>query len=289
MDKSKHQLYIVYDEESLGERRALLRGISALDQVEQAHVFTKGKLLIERRTRKHYPGTNYGNQIGPVAVPSFAELWRVTAEEKKGIYGTKHKVLTGGAVTNQPGLEDVGDKSLLEKPAFEDGEPISWHGSARLLYEELYHSLNAKMVCDFCACDGHAATAALLNKIPYVGVTMSVSHTALLMKRLTKLAFSEMSSGASPLFQPALAELLDSSAKVAESEEEEAEKPRKRKAEKPGPAAKKAAKSSQKPAAQPKKKQSKLLDELMQLGGGGGAGDGAEEAEEDEDESDDSA
>ena len=136
--------------ESLGER-ALLRGISALDQVEQAHVFTKSKLLIERRCRKHYPGTNYGNNIGPVAVPSFAELWRVTAQEKKGIYGTKHKVLTGGAVTNQPGLEDVGDKSLLEKPAFEDGEPISWHGSTRLLYEEIYHSLNAKMVCDFCA------------------------------------------------------------------------------------------------------------------------------------------
>ena len=83
MVKSKHQLYVLYDEAGLSRRRGCVRGPNALDQVEFIHLVSASPVKVADKKRIHYDGTSFGNCLGPVTVAAAADVWCVDMSIKK--------------------------------------------------------------------------------------------------------------------------------------------------------------------------------------------------------------
>lgn len=96
MNKCRQCFTICYDEESLVDRREKVRGF--VNQTESMMCYTLEGLEIEKVARKHYSGTNHGSHIGPVRALPYTDkaCWRMSPADKKGLYGDKGRVLTGG-------------------------------------------------------------------------------------------------------------------------------------------------------------------------------------------------
>eukprot|EP00972_Heterocapsa_arctica_P086163 12700781-Heterocapsa_arctica.AAC.1 len=75
----------MYDENTLSKRRGLVRGPNTLDQIEYVHVISKDPVVIQDRARLHYPGTSFGNAIGPVPLEATETLWHLPAGQKKAL------------------------------------------------------------------------------------------------------------------------------------------------------------------------------------------------------------
>ena len=97
MNKVKQCFTLLYDEESLGERKERVKGF--VQQVEGLNVYSTEGLELEKCSRKHYSGTNHGTNIGPVRALPYDDpnCWRISPADKKLLYGDKGKILTGGA------------------------------------------------------------------------------------------------------------------------------------------------------------------------------------------------
>ena len=72
------------------------------------------------------------------------------------------------------GAGSDGAQSLQRKP--DSLEPLSWHQSSWIFWAEMFHSHNVTGVIDFTAGAGYVAEAALREKIPYLGIGMTVAH-----------------------------------------------------------------------------------------------------------------
>lgn len=96
MSKVKQNFTILYDEESLGDRKERVRGF--VQQTEGLAVYTLEGLQLDKVSRKHYSGTNHGSNIGPVRALGYDDVncWRLSPADKKLLYGDKGKILTGG-------------------------------------------------------------------------------------------------------------------------------------------------------------------------------------------------
>lgn len=96
MNKVKQNFTLVYDEESLADRKEKVRGF--VQQTENLNVYTLDGLQLQRTSRKHYSGTNLGSNIGPIRALAYddAACWRLSPADKKLLYGEKGKILTGG-------------------------------------------------------------------------------------------------------------------------------------------------------------------------------------------------
>ena len=90
MDKHKTTFFIQYNEDSVLQRKTKKQG--HVDQLEMMHVFSATPVHLEKVRRKHFAGSNLGNVIGPVSVPNFMEVWRVTSDEKQKILGVRSSV-----------------------------------------------------------------------------------------------------------------------------------------------------------------------------------------------------
>ena len=67
----KKMLYVMLSEDCLKQRRARVKGMGTLHQVEYLHVVSREPLTtIPERKRKHYDGTNKGDLIGIVSLPT---------------------------------------------------------------------------------------------------------------------------------------------------------------------------------------------------------------------------
>ena len=97
MNKVKQNFTLVYDEESLGDRKEKVRGF--VQQTENLNVFTLDGLQLQKQSRKHYSGTNLGSNIGPIRALGYDDpaCWRLSLADKKLLYSEKGKILTGGA------------------------------------------------------------------------------------------------------------------------------------------------------------------------------------------------
>ncbi len=73
---------ILYDEATLSQRRGEVRGPNALDQVEYLHLISLQLLQLRDQTRCHFPGTTYGNGIGPVSCVAHEDMWQLPGGEK---------------------------------------------------------------------------------------------------------------------------------------------------------------------------------------------------------------
>lgn len=291
MAKEKTQCFLHYEEDSVSKRKAVNRGFGAMNQVETLITFSESVVKIPKKNRLHTGGSNLGNLIGPIGLTPFdsSDVWKLTPASKKKLLGQVGKILVGGACPAEDGA------SANPKPTFENGttEPVMWWSSPVKLYEEFLHSFCLKAVIDLTAGDGHFALACLREKKPYVGVVFGECHRDMLYARLVRQVFKEMRKEDSPLYQAALAGVLD----PLEAETEGA-KTKKRKAKAGGA-------GGQKDDAAPKKKKggkkatkAELLAKLQSLQGGknpggddavgGGEDEQHEDGEDGEDESEDS-
>ena len=158
-DKTRTNLTVNYSEKELCARKVLERGF--IEQNEGAVVVTRGPLVMEKRQRAVYKGSNFGTTIGPVEVEPFesAQILKVSPAIKNDLLGSGGKVLCGGScpdAASRPKL--LGDKV-----------PVNWHSLPSSFYHEVLHSLCIKpggLVCNATESDGVFALSCITYKAP---------------------------------------------------------------------------------------------------------------------------
>ena len=60
---------VCYDENSLAERKEVVRGVATVDQDETIFLVSRDALKMERKPRLKFAGTSAGSRIMPAAVP----------------------------------------------------------------------------------------------------------------------------------------------------------------------------------------------------------------------------
>lgn len=179
MTKIKQQFSVLYDEDSIGNRKERVRGF--VQQVEGLTVFTTDGLAdLPKVSRKHYTGTNYGSCIGPVRTLTYDDekCWRISPADKKLLYGDKGKILTGGPVSSE---------AKIAKPTFFDGlEPVAWHFSNPMLLSEILHSFKPSLVLRAPDCDHLMIIECIKAQIPIISVVWTAHHAKLLKAKCLK-------------------------------------------------------------------------------------------------------
>ena len=137
----------------------------AIKQLETAYIASGGKICLPERAWTHHPGSNNGDTISNVAIPSLdnPDVWRMTWKEKKEFYGKKHLILVGGKT-------DVSSQSpKIAKRSDATIEPVCFHPFPIDLYEDLIDGFYVKLIIDLSP-DMMLAWACLKKRIGYVGI-----------------------------------------------------------------------------------------------------------------------
>jgi hypothetical protein len=164
------------------------------------YVFTKVPLCLERLDRLHFPGSNLGNNVGPVAVPKWESLWMLNNKVKNAMLDVRGKVLAGGA-------DPVQKYSKPEFGESGDMEPVAWHAAGKELVEEVLHSFKFDKAVFLTCLDDTLPWAALNRKLPCVVLVFSLRHKQQLRTRLVRLLWDAFRTPGSLWFQPALVDL----------------------------------------------------------------------------------
>ena len=101
-------------EESLAQRKTIMRGIGTIKQSEGFHFVTKRTPCLGRIPRKHFKGSTAGDMIPEVPFPAIDECWRLKVAEKRVLYD-KYRVPVGGKEDSSSEAED--DAEYQESPA----------------------------------------------------------------------------------------------------------------------------------------------------------------------------
>ena len=191
--KEVKKIFISVDEDSLRKRKNLIRPGAVFDQVELLQIVTLREFAttLPFIKRKSFPGSNLGNKIGDVVLPDVDSLWQLTCKQKVELHG-KFRVAVGGKT---PG-EEEGLGRGSKRTSVGSVEPVFWHARPLQLYEDLVHSYHCCAVVDLTAGDGSLAALCAKKRIPYVGFTLSDTHTELLKQRcITALLESGFTEG----------------------------------------------------------------------------------------------
>ena len=123
-------LYLVHDEETLRARKGCIRGMNAIDQTEFMIIVAKESLDdIPSRPRKYFGGTNQGNVLINLKVPTCDELWKLPPQIRGQVLGEYLKPCGGPTPGEAPGRgKKVPPKEL---------EPVFWHAMHPEFYAEL--------------------------------------------------------------------------------------------------------------------------------------------------------
>ena len=204
-------IYLTFSEESLNDRLDKVRGLIPIEQVERMYVCgVRAFDELEEVKRKHYPGSNRGNFIGPIKAPDWddeREMWLLSHTEKKNVLGKNGIHQSGGGAI--PGV--AAEKYKFKSKSGSNLEPVFFHERLNIFNDEILHSYNMGGVIDLTAAGGSLAAACLMRDppVPYVGVTLSAAHSAGLHDRLESVVFKAMQdSKCTGLYEPLLAELI---------------------------------------------------------------------------------
>lgn len=205
VQRCERTMMVIYDEDSIMERRER-RNTHAIKQSENIHLLMPpSSLKVLKKARINYTGTNRGDVIYGVKMPSFDSIWRMTVGEKKLLFG-KHRVPVGGQAPE--GTEPEGRRpDASEEPAF-------YHAGPWSLDEELVHDFSVGGINDLTAGDGSLAMISIRKNLPYVGLTFSEYHSKKLIERLEALTFESMQNPKDPLYSNELVKLIKESKKV---------------------------------------------------------------------------
>ena len=224
-----------YDEESMTTRRRRAKSRRALiNQTEKLMVFVNDKKWIPEAKRKHYAGTNRGQQWGFIAMPPYNAVWRVKAEDKKEALGDALRPVGGKAE------EDGSDEEMCsEDEAAETNDdnlvPFAYHGLPKTFFESMVHAFKAKGIVDFTPGDGTLAEVALdTPEVLYMGFCHTERHCSMLRARLGEQVMAAMQNEDSPLFSAFCVSDLKKTTATPKPKAKPKEKPKKKKKVKKG-------------------------------------------------------
>ena len=191
VERKSKWLHVVYNEESLAEKRegssgaSNLRGFMTVNQVEQFQLLYSSLPKYEKRQNKIFTGTTVYDALVGVKCPGLEnpkETWRLSWKEKKLMLGAS-------SVTEQVrGQESDGSDARCL-----DGiEPFNYHQRHNELWLEILFRFNVKAVVDLTASDGVLAQVCCQERVPYVGLCHSSGHASALQSRLNATTFLAM-------------------------------------------------------------------------------------------------
>jgi len=182
-------LHVVYNEESLAERRegisgaSNMRGFMSVMQVEQIQLLFMSLPKYEKRQNRIIKGSTVGDSLVGVKCPDLEnprETWRLTWKEKKLMLGAS-------SVTEQVRGQESEDSRCG------DGiEPMNYHQRHPELWLEILFRFNVKAVVDLTASDGVLAQVCCQERVPYVGLCHGSEHASALQSRLNATTFLAM-------------------------------------------------------------------------------------------------
>lgn len=196
MTKERQTVYVIYEEASLSARRAAVRGMASIQQVEFVHIVSKGIIEGEERKRTHYAGTTHGDTLGPVTLPDPKSLWQMPFGDKKKLYG--HARMDVGGPT--PGAEG----SQAPQRFADTLEPVGYHTKPEQLYEELDTAYGAKGWLDLTALDETIALMCIKKRKPYFGCVLTQFHLEALTHRIMAKIMELFTVESSGITQPEL-------------------------------------------------------------------------------------
>ncbi len=122
----EHPVFVVATEQSLKIRHRHARAPCAMRQVQMLYLLTGRKsLLCPRRARLHMDGSNRGNTIHPVVMPTWfkSTCWVMSVEKKKLLYGDARYAVGGKSANGEDdgGLDEDEVAEMEEAEWEEDG------------------------------------------------------------------------------------------------------------------------------------------------------------------------
>ena len=140
--QQKHAIMLSYSEACLMNNVGRVTSIGSLKCTETMYIVATEAWTIPRRSRLHYEGSNYSDQLGPILVDSWEDpsTWQMTRKQKKALMG-RFRVEVGGGV--DPGLAGTSKWKNRET------EPVWFHQKPELLDEEVIHSFFWQSNCGF--------------------------------------------------------------------------------------------------------------------------------------------
>jgi len=226
---TKNQCHVVLSEVSLAERRSKVRGLGCLKQLQGIHIFMNTQTIIPERPRAVYPGTNNGDVIGPVVFEPWKDGWKLTADDKKTLYGDNRRAVGGRSDElaadevdedepvvdpDQDAVDDT-DRPTFTIPVVSPGrgqgttakaktvavEPVFWHLMPLKFYKEVITSYYGRHVIDLTPGAGLFALMCVLMGIGYLGVCFGgPDHKLKVLERLVDLYLQEMLLEGSPVY-----------------------------------------------------------------------------------------
>ncbi|CAK8994563.1 Glycosyltransferase-like protein LARGE2 [Durusdinium trenchii] len=148
----------------------------------------------------HYPGSNRGDTIYGVVMPSFDDkkCWKLSVKDKRLLYD-KHRIAVGGAC---PEGDTGGRKSDTTV------EPVFFHAGPYNLDDELVASHAIGAINDLTPGCGNLAMIAIRRNLPYIGLCFTEKHVDELTARLESLVFASMQDARDPLHSPELVKVI---------------------------------------------------------------------------------
>ena len=288
LQKEVRHINVVYDQDSLEARLDKVRGYLPVNQLERIYMITRGIIKMPDRKSLHFSGTNRGNSIGPVAMPSYDEqeaVWRAPMKQKKDIIGKIAKIPVGGTLPEVPAAELA---KLSQERAINTSEPVFYHAPPLVLDEELVHRYNLQSVFSLTAGQGDLAMTMLRNRRPYFGICLSQPHKDALFARLEQQVWAAYQKEGDKLYEPNLVELIKSSnTNDDEGETPNPKKQPKRPRKPKDPANPEEETEPKRPKSDPKLSKAELLKKIASLTGSkvgeegeGENGEGNDEASE---------
>jgi hypothetical protein len=198
-------IYVMYDEDSLRQRKGCVRPGTSFDCVEHMNIVTKNDFTqtLPHCKRLHYGGSNISNKIGDVVLANYEALWSLPCKLKYDIHGA-FRIACGG-----PTADEEGPGRGNKRKTVHTVEPVFWRGRPVKFYQTLISDYKLeKGIIDLTAGDGTFMIHCAKERIPYLGFTLSEAHSKALKQRATQMLLKSMFTAGDRLYNPELALLM---------------------------------------------------------------------------------
>ncbi len=188
------------EEESVQTRMGKAMGIATAQLTEQLYVISASKPQCRKHSFHHFPGSSFGNTIGPISVPQYEGSWQVKWQHKKLIYSAANLVGVGGKLETQETIQEP--EARLKPRTADTKEPVFFHTYPIELYSDLLAALEVKTVIDLTPGDGMLAMAAYRHNAMYLGFAFTEEHVKGLRQHVDKTVMKAMLDEKDELYEP---------------------------------------------------------------------------------------
>ena len=202
--KSKKLVHILYPEEGVVDSLDhSARGAATVDQLETIHIVTRSALRVQKRNRVAGPGTTSGTGMSHIPLGRRDEVWKMTFEKKKEVYGSDHRPLPGNA----------GGASERVVRRDDDVEPVTYWPRSRVYYKELLN-YDVQFVLDCTPLVPLFGLECIVQGIPYCALAFTEVHAQALREYFLSGVFAEMREEKSAIFRADLARVFSDASKT---------------------------------------------------------------------------